>query len=373
MHEDPDIFARRWWTLTVLCLSLVMVIVGNTVLNVAIPTLQRELNASGTQLQWMVDSYALVFAGLLLTCGALGDRFGRKGALTAGLIIFGVASATASQADTANQLIVLRAVMGLGAALVMPATLSILTNVFPPQERGKAIGIWAGLAGAGAAIGPIAGGWLLEHFSWGSVFLVNMPIVIVALVAGRFLVPRSKDEAAERLDPVGALLSIAGLGLLLYAIIEAPLQGWTSPQTLGTFAGAVVVLGLFGAWELHSSHPMLNLRWFGNRALSSASAAIMLVFFTMFGSFFLLTQYFQLVLGYSAFEAGVRLLPMSFVMMAVAPNSARLVARFGARGTMSGGLVVIAVGVALLSRAGVDAPYWYLVISLGIMAAGMAG
>src|SRR3954447_21565917 len=173
LRDDMD--SRRWWTLSVLCLSLLMVVVGNTALNVAIPTLVRDIHATDTQLQWIVDAYSLVFAGLLLTCGALGDRFGRKGALTIGLCIFGLASLTASQAETANQLIALRAIMGLGAALVMPATLSILTNVFPPNERGKAIGIWAGLAGAGAAIGPIAGGWLLEHFARGSVFLVNMP------------------------------------------------------------------------------------------------------------------------------------------------------------------------------------------------------
>ena len=370
-HDDPRIQERRWWTLVVLCLSLVMVILGNTVLNVALPTLQRELDASATQLQWIVDSYALVFAGLLLTFGALGDRFGRKGALTTGLVIFCVASLTASQADSANQLIALRAVMGLAAALVMPATLSILTNVFPPAERAKAIGIWAGLAGAGAAIGPIASGYLLEHFSWGSVFLVNIPVVIVAVVAGRYLVPKSKDEAAERLDPVGAGLSIVGLAMLLYAIIEAPLKGWTSPETIAVGAVAVIVLGAFGLWELKSRHPMLDLRYFRNRAFSSASAAITLVFFAMFGSFFLMTQYLQLVLGYSALEAGVRLLPMSFVLMLAAPNSARLVAKYGVRTVMSTGLALVAVGVALLSRMDANTSYWYLLVSLSVMAAGM--
>jgi EmrB/QacA subfamily drug resistance transporter len=371
VHDDPEIQARRWWTLVVLCLSLVMVILGNTVLNVAIPTLQRELDASATQLQWIVDSYALVFAGLLLTCGALGDRFGRKGALTAGLLIFGAASLTASQADSANQLIALRAVMGLGAALVMPATLSILTNVFPPKERPKAIGIWAGLAGAGAAIGPIASGYLLEHFSWGSVFLVNIPVVIAAVVAGRYLVPKSKDEDAERLDPVGAGLSIVGLAMLLYAIIEAPLKGWASVETIGIGAVAITVLAAFGLWELRTAHPMLDLRHFKNRAFSSASAAITLVFFSMFGTFFLMTQYLQLVLGYTALGAGVRLLPMSFVMMFAAPNSARLVAKHGVRTVMATGLAVVAVGVALLSRADANTPYWYLILSLGVMAVGM--
>jgi EmrB/QacA subfamily drug resistance transporter len=261
--------------------------------------------------------------------------------------------------------------MGLGAALVMPATLSILTNVFPPHERPKAIGIWAGLAGAGAAIGPIASGYLLEHFSWGAVFLVNIPVVIAAIVAGRVLVPKSKDEAAERLDPVGAGLSIVGLALLLYAIIEAPLKGWASAETVGVGAVALVVLGVFGFWELRSAHPMLDLRHFRNRAFSSASAAITLVFFTMFGTFFLMTQYLQLVLGYSALEAGIRLLPMSFVMMVAAPNSARLVAKHGVRTVMATGLAVVATGVALLSRVDAGTPYWYLILSLGVMAVGM--
>src|SRR3954452_23688399 len=210
MHDDPRIFERRWWTLTVLCLSLVMVVVGNTVLNVAIPTLQRELHASGTQLQWMVDAYALVFAGLLLTCGALGDRFGRKGALNIGLAIFGLGSFLAGISDTANQLIVCRAIMGIGGAFVMPATLSILTSTFPVHERARAIAIWAGVAGAGGAIGPVASGALLAHFSWGSVFFTNLPVVAVALIAGKFLVTTSRDPNRVPLDPVGAVLTMAG-------------------------------------------------------------------------------------------------------------------------------------------------------------------
>jgi Na+/melibiose symporter-like transporter len=203
------------------------------------------------------------------------------------------------------------------------------------------------------------------------VFLVNIPVVIAAVVAGRFLVPKSKDEAAERLDPVGAGLSIVGLAMLLYAIIEAPLKGWTSPETIGVGAAAFAILGVFGWWELRSSHPMLDLRYFRNRAFSSASAAITLVFFTMFGTFFLMTQYLQLVLGYSALEAGVRLLPMSFVMMFAAPNSARLVAKHGVRKVMSTGLAVVSIGVVLLSRVDAGTPYWYLLLSLGVMAAGM--
>jgi EmrB/QacA subfamily drug resistance transporter len=370
VDENYD-HTKRWWTLVVLCMSLVIVIVGNTVLNVALPTLVRELDASNSALQWMVDSYALVFAGLLLTAGALGDRFGRKGALQTGLVIFGVASAVAAFAESTGQLIALRAVMGIGAALIMPATLSILTNVFPPQERAKAIAIWAGLAGAGAAIGPVTSGFLLEHFWWGSVFLVNVPLVLAALAGGRFLVPTSQDPNAERLDPVGAGLSIVGLSGVLYGIIEGPTHGWTAPATLGALLGGLAVLVVFGLWELRTAHPMLDLRFFKNPTFSSAAAAINLVFFAMFGTFFLLTQHLQLVLGYSALEAGVRMLPMPFTMMVAAPSSAKFVEKFGNRKVVSTGLLILGLGLLLLAQSDVDTPYWHLVLSIVTMAVGM--
>src|SRR5947208_7506398 len=213
---------RRWWTLSVLCLSLLMVVVGNTALNVAIPTLVRDIGATDTQLQWIVDAYSLVFAGLLLTGGALGDRFGRKGALVIGLSIFGTGSFLAGISNSANQLIVCRAIMGLGGAFVMPATLSILTNVFPVHQRARPIAIWAGVAGAGGAIGPITSGYLLAHFSWGAVFFINLPVVAVALTAGKVLVPTSRDPNRLPLDPVGSVLTIVGLAALLLGIIEAP-------------------------------------------------------------------------------------------------------------------------------------------------------
>ncbi|HLF41156.1 MAG TPA: MFS transporter, partial [Acidimicrobiia bacterium] len=371
MVEQGYDFRRRWWTLGVLCLSLVIVVVGNTVLNVALPTLVRELDASSSDLQWIVDAYALVFAGLLLTAGALGDRFGRKGALTAGLVVFGGASVAAAFADSAAGLIVLRAVMGIGAALIMPATLSILTNVFPPGERGRAIAVWAGLAGAGAAIGPVASGFLLEHFWWGSVFLVNVPVIVLALVGGRLLVPTSRDPGQPPLDPVGAVLSIAGLGSLLYGIIEAPNHGWTDGLTLGWLGAGTAVLLAFAAWELRRPEPMLDLRFFRNPQFSAASAAITLVFFALFGSFFLLTQYLQLVLGYGTLEAGVRTLPMAFTMMVAAPASARMVERFGPRRVVSTGLAVVAAGLLVLSTARVDSPYALIVVSLVVLATGM--
>ncbi|HEY7875021.1 MAG TPA: DHA2 family efflux MFS transporter permease subunit [Actinomycetota bacterium] len=369
MSEELD--DKRWWTLAVLCLSLVMVVVGNTVLNVALPTLVRDLEATSTELQWMVDSYALVFAGLLLTAGALGDRYGRKGALVGGLVLFGAASAVSAFATSATHLIITRAVMGVAAAFVMPATLSILTSVFPPHERGRAIGVWAGLAGAGAAIGPVAGGWLLEHFWWGSVFLLNVPIVIAALVAGYFLVPKSRDPHHVALDLVGAGLSIVGLSALLYGIIEAPTYGWSDPLTLSAFAVAVAFLVGFAWWERRVEHPMLDLRYFRDARFSAAGGAITLVFFAMFGTFFLLTQYLQIVLGYSALGAGLRTLPAAVTMGFAAPTAARLVERFGARVVVSSGLATVAVGLMILSAMGTDANYPLLVVALVVMALGM--
>ncbi len=236
---------RRWLILGVLCFSLLVIVLDNSILNVALPSIVRELDATNTQLQWIVDSYTLVFAGLLLTAGSLGDRFGRRPALQVGFVLFGLGSLASAMATSPNMLIFSRAFMGIGGAFIMPATLSIITNVFPTRERGKAIGIWAATAGLGAALGPLTGGFLLEHFYWGSVFLVNLPIVIFGLVAGVFLIPDSKDPSAPRLDPVGAVLSIVGLALVLFAIIEAPRNGWTDPVTVVCFlVGAAVLAGL---------------------------------------------------------------------------------------------------------------------------------
>jgi MFS transporter, DHA2 family, integral membrane protein len=367
-----DQVINPWWTLAVLCLSLVMVVLGNTVLNVALPTLVRELHATSTELQWMVDSYALVFAGLLLTAGALGDRFGRKGALVIGLVIFGGASFASTFATEPVHIIATRAVMGLGAALVMPATLSILTTVFPPTKRAQAIAIWAGFAGAGAAIGPIAGGWLLEHFYWGSVFYLNVPVVLIALIGGRFLVPTSSDPEHATFDLVGAGLSIVGMGALLYGIIEAPTYGWTDPLPVAAFVLAIVVLGTFGWWELRHPNPMLDLKFFRNPRFSAASAAISLNFFAMFGTFFLLTQYLQVVRGYSPLGAGLRTLPMAFTMMFAAPMSARFVQRFGPKRVMSTGLALVGLGLALMSQVDESTSYSILALFLVIAASGMA-
>ncbi len=374
---DPLVYARRWKTLAVLCASLVIVIVGNTVLNVALPTLQRPeelggIGASNTDVQWIVDAYALVFAGLLFTAAALGDRFGRKGALQSGLVVFGLGSLLGALSSSASMLIVARSIMGVGAAFVMPSTLSILTNVFPRRERPKAIAVWAGISGAGAAIGPLTSGFLLEHVWWGSVFLINVPIIAIALIAGYVLVPKSKDEHETPLDPVGALLSIVGLSALVYAIIEAPNHGWTSATTLAWFGGAALALVLWGLWEWRNRHPMLDLTLFQNPRFAVASGGITLVFFAMFGMFFMLTQYLQGVLEYSPLGAAVRLLPISLVMMTVAPQTPKLVARYGANVVGTGGLLVVAAAMGGIALLGTDTTYLQLIITMMVMAGGMA-
>jgi EmrB/QacA subfamily drug resistance transporter len=367
-----EVYERRWWILAVLCTSLMIVIVGNTALNIAIPTLSRTLGASTSQLQWMVDGYSLIFAGLLLSAGALGDRYGRRGALQFGLLIFLSGSVFAAFTPHAWAIITGRVVMGIGAAFVMPATLSILTNVFPPQERTKAIAVWAGISGAGAAIGPIASGLLLQHFWWGSVFLVNVPIIVAALVAGRILLPTSRDPEQPRLDPIGALLSIAGLCSLVYAIIEAPNHGWASSSSALWFSAAAVLLALFLAWELRVKEPMLNLRYFLDRRFSTAAGGIVLVYFAMFGTFFLITQYFQLVLGYGALEAGLKQGPMALVMVIVAPQTPRLAARIGSNRSVALGLGGVALGLLLLSRMQPDTSYPVLLPMMITLATGMA-
>lgn len=363
---------RRWLALAVLCLSLVLIVLDNTVLNVALPTLVRDLGASTTQLQWIVDAYVIVFAGLLLTAGALGDRFGRRGALQLGLVIFAVASALAALSGSSGQLIGARSVMGLGAAFVMPATLSIITNIFTdPKERAQAIAIWAGMAGVGVALGPVIGGYLLGHFWWGSVFLINLPIVVLALVSGRLLLPESRDPSAPRLDIVGAVLSIAGIGALLWAIIEAPQHGWAAPVTLGTFALAAVLLAAFALWERRVDKPMLDVAFFRDPRFSAASGSIALVFFALFGSFFLFTQLLQFVMGYTAFEAGLRLLPVSVVLGVVSPFSARMVERVGTKVVVTSGLVIVAVGLAMASTFSMGSSYGDLLVSMLVLSAGM--
>ncbi|HEX6147488.1 MAG TPA: DHA2 family efflux MFS transporter permease subunit [Acidimicrobiia bacterium] len=368
--DQETIYRRRWATLAVLSLSLVIIGLDNTILNVALPTLVRELGATASELQWMVDSYVLVFAGLLLTMGALGDRFGRKLALNAGLIIFGAASIVAAFADTAGGLIVARAAMGVGGALIMPSTLSIITNIFEGAERGRAIAAWAAVAGLGIVIGPALGGWLLEQFWWGSIFSINVFVAGAALAAGWFLVPESKDPEATPLDPLGAVLSIAGLVALVYAIIEAPARGWTDGQVLTAFGAAVVLLTMFLWWETRTEHPMLRLSFFEDPRFSAAGAAIAMVFFAMFGTVFLLTQYLQFVLGFSPLEAGIRVMPVATMVIA-APLSARLNERFGTKRVVAIGLLVVAGAMSILATVSDASGYGRVAMTLALLGLGM--
>lgn len=369
---DPTVHARRWVILAVLCMSLLIIVMDNTILNVAIPSLIRDLGASNAQIQWIIDAYVIVFAGLLLTAGSLSDRFGRKGALQVGIVLFGLGSTGAALSTSAAQLIATRAFMGIGGALIMPATLSILTDVFrDPRERGRAIAVWAGFSGLGVAIGPMTGGFLLEHFSWHSVFWVNIPLGAAALALGAFLIPTSRDPRQGRLDPLGALLSIVGLSGLLFGIIEGPSDGWTHGSVLVGFAVGVVALAGFVAWELHTDSPMLDLSVFRNPRFSAASGTITMVFFALFGSLFLMTQYWQLVHGYTPLEAGVRLLPQAATMMIVAPLSARLVERAGTKRIVLVGLALIMVGLTLVSFVEPTTPYVVVISFLVVMSAGM--
>ena len=369
---EPDrIYRRRWWTLGVLCLSLLVIGLDNTILNVALPTLVRDLGANASQLQWIVDAYALVFASLLLTAGSLGDRYGRRLVLGTGLLIFGIGSVLSAFAPTAGSLIAWRALMGIGGALIMPSTLSIVTNVFPAEERGRAIGIWAGFSGIGIAIGPVIGGWLLEHFWWGSVFFINVPVIAVAVIAGLVLIPESRDPRATPLDPVGAVLSTLGLTALVYGLIEAPSHGWTDGTILASFAAALLLLGAFVFAELRVRHPMMDVRLFENRRFTAASFGTALVFFALFGSLFFLSQYLQFVLGYGALEVGVRLVPVAIALMVAAPLSARLTERLGTKIVVTGGLTLVAVGLLLLSTASLSSGYGLVVASLVILGFGM--
>jgi EmrB/QacA subfamily drug resistance transporter len=363
---------RRWQILAVLCVSLFVIVMDNTIVNVALPTLARELDAGTSSLQWIVDAYTLVFAGLLLAAGGLGDRFGRKGALLAGLALFGAFSAAGAFASSTGQLISARAVMGMGAALIFPTTLAIVVNVFTdPRERAAAIGIWTAIAGVGVALGPISGGWLLEHFSWGSVFLVNVPVTVAGIVGTLVLVPRSRDPRAPRLDLPGLALSIAGVTLLVWSLIEAPSHGWISATTIGGIAGAVALLSVFAWWELRTPAPLLDVHLFRNMRFTAASLAITLGFFALFGFIFLVTQYLQLVKGYSALQAGVRTLPFAIAMVVAAVSSPKVVQRIGTKVVVAAGLALMGGGFAIASTNDASTSYSVIASAMVLMGFGL--
>jgi len=372
LYEDPVIFRRRWFLLGIMCLSLVMVVMSVAGLNVALPSIQRDLEASSSALQWIIDSYALVFAALLLPAGALGDRFGRKKALLVGLVIFASGSLIGGLATGSAQVIAGRIVTGMGAALVMPATLSLLTTIFPPEERRKAIAMWAGFAGAGGALGPIVSGALLEKYWWGSALLVNVPIVLGVIAAVAIFSPDSRDPEITPLDPVGAALSLVGLGALVFGIIEGPERGWTDGLVLTAFALAATGLGGFLAWERRTAHPMLPLGLFKDRRMSVGSGVVTAAFFIMFGLFFLFTLYLQFVRGYSPLSAGLATLPLALALVTIAPRSAALAEKVGTGKVMTSGFLLIAGGFGVLTLVGTTTPYPVLALALVLLGAGMS-
>jgi EmrB/QacA subfamily drug resistance transporter len=369
---DETTYARRWAILSVLVLSLVLVVAAVSSVNTAIPSIRAQLLPTDSQLLWIVDLYAVVFAGLLLPAGALGDKFGRRGALQFGLGVFATGSVLATEAGSPTSLLIFRAVMGVGAAFIMPSTLSLLTSVFPPHERAKAIAVWTGFAGAGGVIGTLAGGLVLNSFWWGSVFFVSVPIAILALVLVTVMVPSSKEEKARKLDPVGAVASMTGFGALLYGIIEGPEKGWGSIHSLGAFALAIVGLGLFIMWEYRSAHPMLDMKFFAIRRFGIGALGVTFVFVTMFGMFFLIAQYLQSVLGYSPLRSGFATLPFAFTMVAVSSQGPALGAKFGTKRIVSIGFVVLPIALAALSLITRTSPYPYIAFTMVAMALGPA-
>jgi EmrB/QacA subfamily drug resistance transporter len=355
----------------VVCVALAAVTAAMSSLNVALPDIARSTHASQTQLSWVIDAYSLVFAALLLPGGALGDRYGRRRALLIGLGIFAIGSAVAMTASGANVLIGLRGVIGLGAALVMPATLSTITGTFPAAQRVKAVSIWAGVAGGSAVLGVLISGALLEAFSWRSVFAVNVVLAAIALIGTFIIVPESADKNAPRLDSGGAILSVVGLVALVYSIIEAPTAGWLSATTLiGIGLGIAVLIG-FVLYELKQTNPMLNPRIFSHRGLSAGSLSIFIQFFAFYGFIFLVLQFLQIVRHDSALVAAVSMLPMAVSMMPVSRLAPKLAEKFGSRQVCVTGLIGIAVGLTVIAQMSISTSYWVLALGLLILGAGM--
>jgi EmrB/QacA subfamily drug resistance transporter len=370
---SPQTTARSpWLVLAVLCLTVFIIVVDTTIVNVALPTLVDSLQATTSQLQWIVDAYVLVFAGLLIAAGSLGDRFGRKGILQVGLLVFAGTSVMAAMAGSPGELIGWRAAMGLGAALIFPATLAILVNVFTdPKQRAVAISIWAATSGLAVALGPVSGGYLLEHLYWGSIFLVNVPVIVVALIGIGRLVPTSRDVTIHRFDPMGMILSIGGIGVLVWAVIEAPVHGWTSTTSVAAFSAAAVLLVAFVSWERRSDHPMLDVSVFADMRFTAGSIAVTFAFFALMGFIFMVTQYFQFVRGYGTLEAGVRTVPFALFTGAAAPVSAKLAERFGTKNVVAAGLFAMSVGFAWTTVNDVDTTYWLIVGQMLFMGGGL--
>ena len=366
-YDDP----RRWWALAALGLAVLTLGFDITIMNVALPTIATELEVGTDALQWMVNAYILVIAGLMLTCGALGDRYGRKRLLLIGLGLFGISSAIAAGVDSAALVIAARGVMGMGAAIMTPVAFAVLAALFGPTERGRAVSLLVMGLGIGIPLGPIIGGYLLEHFWWGSIFLINVPIAIIGAIAIAVLLPESRDPTPRRPDVLGAVLSTAGLTSLVYGVIEAPARGWWHPVTIGPITAGLVVLAGFVAWELRARDPMIDLHLFARPQFLWASIAGVLVTFGMLGLLFVVPQYLQFVAGHDALGTGIRLLPLIGGLVVGAPTGERLAARTGYRMPVSAGLAVLATGVAVGATTDVASGYgfvaaWLAIAGLGI-------
>ena len=362
---------RRRLVLGVMVLALMMVVSATSGLNIALPDLARSTGASQTQVQWIVDVYALIFAGLLLPAGALGDRYGRRIVLVAGLVVFGAAAGAAVFVSSPSALIAGRAVMGVGAALVMPTTLSVITTSFPPEERGAAVGVWVGGAGGGAVLGLFASGLLLQWFSWSSFFTLNVLLAVVALAGTLAVVPSSRADEPIRLDPLGVGLSVAGIAGVVYATIEGPTRGWTDPVTLGAFAAAAVALVAFVGWELRRRGPMLDPRLFLLRGFGMGSLSITVQFLAAFGFFFVVIQYLQYVAGYAPLHTAASLLPLPVILIPLARSAPKLAGRVGLNRVDAGGLLLMTAGFVVLSFLGTRFSYWHFAAGLVVFAAGM--
>lgn len=370
----PTGHPQRWLILGVICLAQLTVLLDNTVLGVAIPSLTRELDATTSDIQWMINAYSLVQSGLLLTAGNASDRYGRKKMLVAGLALFGAGSLAAGLAQSSAQLIAARAGMGVGGALLMTTTLAVVVQIFDDGERVKAIGLWSTVNSLGFAAGPLIGGVMLDHFWWGAIFLVNIPVAAIGLVAVVALVPESKNPQGDRPDLPGALLSTVGMTAVVYAIISGPGHGWTSAQVLGSATVGALVLGVFVLWELRIPYPMLDMHFFRNQRFIGAVAGAILVAFGMGGSLFLLTQHLQFVLEYGPLDAGLRTAPLAITVIALNLTGvgARLLPRIGTPGTIAAGMALVAAGLAAIAVLGGRHGYGGMLLGLVVMGAGVA-
>ncbi len=363
---------RKWFTLAAVSFGLFMIMLDNTVVNVALPSIQRDLGTDLSSLQWIVTGYALTFAALMLVGGKVADAYGRRLIFVVGIAVFTIASLWCGLADSGDELIAARVLQGAGAALMNPATLSIIAATFPPHQRGTAIGIWAGVSGLALAIGPLVGGLITEHLDWSWIFFVNIPVGIIAIAASFLFIDESRDETHVRLDLPGLATSAIGLFTLTYALIEANTYGWTSPRILGAFAVAGASILAFILLERYQRAPMLPLELFRNRTYAGANTVMLLVALAMFGVFFFLSLYMQNVLDYSAVQTGAAFLPMTILIILIAPVAGKTSDRFGSRGLMTAGMILIAVQLLYFSRLGVDASFWNLLPAFLVGGVGMA-